>query len=309
MQENRLFEALLDVIPFSAYAVDIETYEVIYANKMMTESMYNPKAEYCWERIFGQEEVCSWCTIAQLKQRKKTYQNEKIVTSFFDESDDKWFQTYDELMKWPDGRTVKYSIAVDITDQKEIQASMIKTHTKLARQTKKLQEANKKLEVLAKKDYLTQANNRGYFFELVNRIFQREYEKGYTLYVGVISINNYKRINKREHYKIVEDTLKAIARGVEDILCEGDIFGRLMDDYFAFAIIENNIEEIQRVERSIQELLESEEIKKSKFEINMAMEKKIDSDKSIDELLQRADRKLYENRVYNHKIKFRIYND
>ena len=31
MQENKLFEALLDVIPFAAYAVDIETYEVVYA--------------------------------------------------------------------------------------------------------------------------------------------------------------------------------------------------------------------------------------------------------------------------------------
>jgi len=150
MQENKLFEVLLDVIPFAAYAVDIETYEVVYANKLMSESMYAPREDYCWKKIFGQEEVCSWCTISELKQREAVYTNEKLVGSFFDEVTDSWLQTYDELVKWPDGKTVKYTISVDITEQKEIQADMIKAHTKLAIQSKKLLEANKKLEQLSK---------------------------------------------------------------------------------------------------------------------------------------------------------------
>ena len=144
--------------------VDIETYEVVYANKMMTEKMYAPREEFCWKKIFGQEEVCSWCNIAQLKQREKIYRSEKLISNFFDEATDSWLQSYDELVKWPDGRTVKYSIAVDITEQKEIQASLIQSHTKLAIQTKKLKEANEKLEFLANKDYLTGIRNRGEFF-------------------------------------------------------------------------------------------------------------------------------------------------
>ncbi|MBF0264914.1 MAG: hypothetical protein HQL46_06540 [Gammaproteobacteria bacterium] len=148
MQENKLFEVLLDVIPFAAYAVDINTYEVLYANKLMSESMYAPREDFCWKKIFGQEEACSWCTIPQLKQRKEIYSSEKLVSSFFDEVTDCWLQSYDELVKWPDGRTVKYSISVDITEQKEIQADMIKANTKLSIQRKKLLEANKKLQEL-----------------------------------------------------------------------------------------------------------------------------------------------------------------
>ena len=150
MQENKLFEALLDVIPFAAYAVDINTYEVVYANKMMSENMYAPRAEFCWEKVFGQSEACAWCTIPKLRQRETQYKNDKLISSFFDEVTDSWFQIYDEIVKWPDGRTVRYSIAVDITEQKEIQASMIKTHAKLVIKTKKLKEANKKLEIMAK---------------------------------------------------------------------------------------------------------------------------------------------------------------
>jgi len=150
VQENKLFEVLLDVIPFAAYAVDIETYEVVYANKLMSESMYAPREEHCWKKIFGQEDVCSWCSIPALKKREAIYTNEKLVGSFFDEVTDSWLQTYDELVKWPDGKTVKYTISVDITEQKEIQADMIKAHSKLAIQSKKLLEANKKLKQLSK---------------------------------------------------------------------------------------------------------------------------------------------------------------
>lgn len=148
MLENKLFEALLDVIPFGAYAVDVETYEVIYSNKLMRENMYAPNETYCWEKVFGQEEICSWCSIFHLKERRKDKTVKgKYTCEFFDETDDKWLKSYDELMSWPDGRDVKYSILVDISDQKDIQGSMIKSHASLAVKTKQLSSTNKNLQI------------------------------------------------------------------------------------------------------------------------------------------------------------------
>ncbi len=148
MLENKLFEALLDVIPFKAYATDIKTFEVVYANKMMRENMYAPQETYCWEKVFGQEEICSWCSIIDLELlRKENIKQEKHIVEFFDETDDKWLKSYDELMSWPDGREVKYSILVDITDQKEIQGSMIKSHATLAMKNKQMMATNKKLQI------------------------------------------------------------------------------------------------------------------------------------------------------------------
>lgn len=147
MHENRLFEALLDVIPFKAYAVDITTYEVVYANRLMRENLYIPKAPHCWERVFGQVEVCSWCSIATLQARDKSAKNIKHSYEFFDESSDKWLKSYDELISWPDGRDVKYSILVDISDQKEIQAQMIKAHAALAISNKQFSKTNQNLQI------------------------------------------------------------------------------------------------------------------------------------------------------------------
>ncbi|MCX6076958.1 MAG: ATP-binding protein [Campylobacterales bacterium] len=148
MLENKLFEALLDVIPFGAYAVDVDTYEVVYANKLMRENMYAPKETHCWGKVFGQEEICSWCSIFKLQDRRtKKLVSGKYICEFFDEADDKWIKSYDELMSWPDGRNVKYSIMVDITDQKEIQGSMMKSHAALAIKNKQVSNTNKNLQI------------------------------------------------------------------------------------------------------------------------------------------------------------------
>lgn len=147
MLENKLFEALLDVIPFKAYAVDTSTFEMVYANQMMRDPMYAPFESYCWEKVYGQTQMCSWCSVLKLQIRDKSELKEKYTCEFFDETDDKWLKAYDELMIWPDGREVKYSILVDITDQKEVQGDMLHTHAKLAMNAKHLKVTNKNLQI------------------------------------------------------------------------------------------------------------------------------------------------------------------
>ena len=143
MLENKLFEALLDVIPFGAYAVDIDTYEIVYANKLIRNNMYAPQEDRCFEKLYGRESKCEWCTIKDNKSTKIKKQS----YDFFDELDDRWIKSYDEFISWPDGRDVKYSILVDITEQKATQGSMIQSHAKLAIKTKQSVKSNKKLQI------------------------------------------------------------------------------------------------------------------------------------------------------------------
>jgi len=144
MLENKLFEALLDVIPFGAYAVDVETFEIVYANKLIRNNMHAPQDEKCWEKLYGRDSKCPWCAIN--KENDNTLLK-KQSNDFFDELDDKWVKSYDEFIGWPDGRDVKYSILVDITDQKAIHGSMIQSHAKLAVKTKQAVKANKNLQI------------------------------------------------------------------------------------------------------------------------------------------------------------------
>jgi len=309
MQENKLFEALLDVIPFATYAVDINTYEVVYANKMMSEKMYAPREDFCWKKVFGQEEVCSWCTINTLKQRETVYKSEKLITNFFDEATDCWLQSYDELVKWPDGRTVKYSIAVDISEQKEIQANMIKTHTKLAIQSKKLKEANEKLEYMAKKDFLTGINNRGSFFESTQKLVKDESVKT-PIYISMFDLDKFKNLNDTYGHKMGDVALKRFTQEVLKNLNETDIFGRIGGEEFALVISsfsENNvIEQIENIRKSIEKIVIPCEETQIHFTVSIGMVKK-DKDETIDMALDRADKELYSaKKDGRNRLKFRL---
>ncbi|MEA3289462.1 MAG: GGDEF domain-containing protein [Campylobacterota bacterium] len=311
MTENKLFEALLDVIPFAAYAVDINTYEVVYANKLMQESMYAPREEFCWKKLFGQEEVCSWCTIPKLKEREVLYKSEKLLTTFFDEVTDSWLQSYDEIVKWPDGRTVKYSISVDITEQKEIQADMIKTHTKLAIQSKKLKEANAKLEMMAQKDFLTGINNRRNFFDLTEKLWDSKLKSEDNIYIAMMDIDDFKLLNDNYSHKAGDEVLVMFTKTVVLNLDDSDIFGRLGGEEFAIVMTDscknNVISKLDRIKNDIEALNILHDEQSIKCTVSIGLSSKEDDTQTIDQVLDDADKQMYlAKKQGKNRIKFRI---
>lgn len=148
MLENSLFKALLDMVPFRAYVIDIKTYEVVYANQLMTDSMNAPNAKHCWEKVFGQSRRCPWCNVNEMKLNLNDQSDTPdYISEFFDELDDKWFISHNKFISWANGRKAKYSILVDITDQKENQGAIIQSHAKLSLYTKHLKTINKSLQI------------------------------------------------------------------------------------------------------------------------------------------------------------------
>ena len=310
MQENKIFETLLDVIPFASYAVDVDTYEVVYANKQMEESMFAPRAKECWEKLYGQEEQCSWCKIAKLKERDVVYQSKKLLSNFFNEATDEWFQSYDEIVKWPDGRTVKYTILVDITEQKEIQATMITTHAKMARQSIKLKEANQKLKFLAQKDALTGVNNRGYFFELVNKMWNKELPENQNIYVAMFDLDKFKNINDVYGHKTGDDVLKIFVSTLKPHLEDKDIFGRIGGEEFAFVTVdtdkENVLNKLEKIRNDVYNISITNEKENIKFTVSIGLSQKRDKN-TIDIVLDEADQELYRAKEDGrNKIKFRV---
>lgn len=142
MPANNLFETLLDAVPFGAYVVEVETKELIYANKLMIDKMHIPQSNNCWENVDGQNSLCLLCSVDQINKEEKD-----SICEFFDEITDKWFISHNKYVTWYDGRKTKYSILVDITEQKENQGKIIQSHAKLSTYAKHLTSTNKNLQI------------------------------------------------------------------------------------------------------------------------------------------------------------------
>lgn len=311
MMENNFFGSLLEVIPFPTYAVDIETYQVVYINKILESKVYAPKEEFCWKKIYGQEQICSWCTIFKLTNDYKLTKNKKSVGTFFDESSDTWFQAYDELVTWTDGRIVKCTITVDITEQKEMQASLIRTHTKLARQTKKLKETNEKYESLAKIDYLTGINNRRNFFYLGETLYEEDKECKDSVYIALFDLDNFKLLNDTYGHHLGDKALISFAKRVEkNINKSSDIFGRLGGEEFGL-IIKSSSEDIifskiDDIRKAIEEITLVEDLKEIHFTVSVGLVKR-EANETLDMTLEKADKLLYEAKNSGrNQTKFRI---
>jgi|GEM_PF-627104 len=324
MLENKLFEALLDVIPFPAYAVDINTYEVIYANKISKENMYAPKEEFCWEKMYGQTQICSWCSIFQLQQQNNLKDN-KLKHEFFDEIDDKWLTSYDELISWPDGREVKYSILVDTTEQKEIQGSLIQSHAKLAVKSKQISKTNKQLQItklnlqktirelenskaelqlLASTDPMTGLYNRRYFSNITEHIFEIGKREKRNLSVLMLDIDNFKKINDNYGHKIGDEVIKLLGATLQKLARKSDIICRFGGEEFlillpdtdtngAHSIAEKIRIEVQSIVLNVEET--SSEENPLNFTVSIGISSiNIQQDQNIEAAINRADNALYQ---------------
>ncbi|MEW6531409.1 MAG: PAS domain S-box protein [Thermodesulfobacteriota bacterium] len=107
-----LFESINEVI----LVIDPRTYEILFANRF-TEDMYGKQliGGLCYEKLGGIPGPCSHCIneqIVALQGRPYQWEYSSRVLK-------RDFLATDRMIRWPDGRDVKFQIAIDITERKE----------------------------------------------------------------------------------------------------------------------------------------------------------------------------------------------
>ena len=148
-----MFETLFDLIPFAIYVMDVKTYELIYINHSMRERTQAKQGEKCYEAIYQEEFPCFFCHLRELLDVKGNPQEKSLVFENFNPVDDLWYQLQEKTLFWPDGRVVKYSIAVEVSALKETQNRLAEAHAELALKNNELkrldQEKNDFLGIVA----------------------------------------------------------------------------------------------------------------------------------------------------------------
>ncbi|MCP3954183.1 MAG: response regulator [Desulfobacterales bacterium] len=126
-ESHERFLTVLGGIEATVYVSDMETYEVLFANKNMIESFgKDMTGEICYEVFREETGPCPHCTNDQLVDGHGdpadvcVWQGKNPVTR-------KWYINYDRAIEWTDGRLVKLQIATDITDLKRMEAQLQQT--------------------------------------------------------------------------------------------------------------------------------------------------------------------------------------
>ena len=153
------------------------------------------------------------------------------------------------------------------------------------------------LAIAALSDSLTGLPNRRKFFEWGQREIERSQRIRSELWVLMIDLDHFKRINDTAGHAIGDKVLMAVARLLSQSIRKVDLAGRLGGEEFAVLLADSNQQGCERVAESIRKLVESLHVAgwtdvHGPITISIGCSKLCGTD-TLDRALQAADEALY----------------
>ena len=108
--------SILDANPDPVYVADPATYELLYANRAIVKSLGAPDGRKCYEYLQHRNAPCPFCTNDKILGSNF---GQDYVWEFQNDINRRWYRCLDRAFTWPDGRIVRYEMAIDITKRKE----------------------------------------------------------------------------------------------------------------------------------------------------------------------------------------------
>lgn len=97
-------QIVLDNTPAGVYVCDIDTYEIIFTNKMLRSACSSEtEGRKCWEVLSRFDGPCPYC---KLREVLKKPLGERYCWENYNPDYGMWFQMNDSIVKWSDGRLV-----------------------------------------------------------------------------------------------------------------------------------------------------------------------------------------------------------
>ena len=120
-REQMQLLSIFDSIDAPIYVADLKTYEVLFVNKRMKKMLAkDPTGKKCYSEFQKLDSPCRFCTNSIIKKKKGESYQWEYHNSYLDQD----FIVSDRVIKWPDGRDVRFEIAVDITERKKAERDL-----------------------------------------------------------------------------------------------------------------------------------------------------------------------------------------
>lgn len=116
--------SIFDNIDEPVYISDPARYELLYVNEAFRRCWGNGVGQKCYAVVHGLDAPCPFCTNDQIFG---SHMGRPYVWECENARAGRWFRCIDKAIRWPDGRLVRYEMAIDITQRKEVEAALGET--------------------------------------------------------------------------------------------------------------------------------------------------------------------------------------
>jgi len=119
---NEELISIFDSIDEAVYVADPVTYDILYVNSAV-EALFgkNIVGKQCYKVFQNLEAPCDFCTNPLIfgENTGNTH-----IWEFQNKADKRWYRCIDRAINWPDGRMVRYEMAIDIHEQKQMEEAL-----------------------------------------------------------------------------------------------------------------------------------------------------------------------------------------
>jgi len=125
--------SIFDSIDEAIYVCDPESYELLYVNAA-TRAVFGPDVvgEKCYRVFQGLDRPCDFCTNHMIFGQSL---GKPHMWEFQNKVNGRWYRCIDKAIRWPDGRMVRYEMAIDIHDLKEAEEALRERENRYRRMT------------------------------------------------------------------------------------------------------------------------------------------------------------------------------
>ncbi len=163
---------------------------------------------------------------------------------------------------------------------------------------RKLEITQKTLLNAAITDPMTGCRNRRYFMEVGTHEVDRARRSGDPLMVALLDIDHFKSVNDTYGHAVGDDTIKMITKGIQEVIRTSDVVGRIGGEEFAILLPNTNPENAKIVFEKLRKHIEDKpvEIPSGAFRVTVSIGATSfqSTDENIDDVLNRADKALYD---------------
>lgn len=137
-QDRARMLAILDGIEDVIYISDPDTYELLHVNKSFKNNWGSEViGEKCYEVLQGRTSPCPYCTNDIIFGEKLG----KIhLWEFNNETNKNWYRCADKAVRWVNGKMVRFELATDISELKNLQAQVLDSNDKLKHSNEELEQ-------------------------------------------------------------------------------------------------------------------------------------------------------------------------
>ena len=129
--EHRQLIALFEGIDDVMYISDPESYELVYVNSAFRQGWGEDViGKQCYRVLQNRDTPCPFCSNAIIfgSRLGQTY-----IWEFQNEITGRWYRCADKALRWADGRLLRFEIAVDISERKQMEKELARRVGELER--------------------------------------------------------------------------------------------------------------------------------------------------------------------------------